>query len=84
MNEKLKMLKVLRSLNKHIYLCIILHCVSMTVSPFTASHDWETVTNVVPGNSSSNRINLAAREKVLNGHQMRLNYSDILFIYFKL
>ena len=27
-----------------------------------------------------NRINLAAREKVLNSRQMLLNYSDIVFI----
>ena len=28
-------------------------CVSMTVLLFTASRDWETVQNVVPGKSSS-------------------------------
>ena len=44
---------VLRSLNKRVYLRIILHRVSMTVLLFTPSCDWETVKNVVPGNSSS-------------------------------
>ena len=36
-----------------IYLCIILHRVSMTVLLFIESHDLETVKNVVTGNSSS-------------------------------
>ena len=35
------------------YLCISLHRVSMAVLLFIASRDWETVKNVVPGNSSS-------------------------------
>ena len=44
---------MLRSLNKRVYLCIVLHRVSMTVLLFTLLCDWETVINVVPGNSSS-------------------------------
>ena len=54
----------------------------MTVMLFTASRDWETVKNVVLFNETVHRngINLTAREKVLNSHQI-LNYSDMLFIY---
>ena len=52
----------------------------MTVLLFTMSRDLETVKNVDPGNSSSNRTDLAARVKVLKSHQMHNNYSDILFI----
>ena len=44
---------VLRSLNKRVYLCIVLHHVSMTVLLSTLLCDWETLKNVVPGNSSS-------------------------------
>ena len=44
---------VLRSSEVRVYLRIILHRVSMTVLLFTASRDWKTVKNVVPGNSSS-------------------------------
>ena len=53
----------------------------MTVLLFTASRDWETVKNVVLFNETlhRNRINLTAREKVLNSHQI-LNHSDMLFI----
>ena len=52
-----------------IYLCMILHHVSMAVLlQFIASRDLETVKNVVPGNSSLKLINLAARDKVMNSH----------------
>ena len=44
---------VLRSSEVCVYLRIILHRVSMTVLLITVSRDWETVKNVVPGNSSS-------------------------------
>ena len=64
-----------------VYLCIILHRVSITVLHFTASRDWETVKMLSQETVNQNRINLTAREKVLNSHQM-LNYSDISFIYF--
>ena len=51
----------------------------MTVLLFTASRDWETVTMLFHERVNRNRINLAARQKVLNNHQM-LNYSDILLV----
>ena len=44
---------VLRSSEVRVYLRIILHRVSMAVLLFIASRDWETVKNVVPGNSKS-------------------------------
>ena len=59
-----------------VYLRINLHGVSMTVLLFTSSRDWETVKNVVTGNSSSKPDQL----KVLNSHQM-LNCSDIFYIF---
>ena len=40
---------------------IILHCVSMLL--FIASRDWETVKNVVPGNSSSKPDQLGSEGK---------------------
>ena len=46
-----------------VYLRIILHRVFMTVLLFTASSDWETVKNVVPGNSSSKPDQLCSEEK---------------------
>ena len=46
-----------------IYLCIILHRVSMAVLLFIASRDWETVKNVVPGNSSSKPDQLGSEQK---------------------
>ena len=51
----------------------------MTVLLFTVSRDWETVKNVSQESEHRNRIDMAAREKKLNSHQM-LNYSEILFI----
>ena len=51
-----------------IYLCIILHRVSMTVLLFIASRDWETVQMLSQETVRRNRINLALREKVLNSH----------------
>ena len=60
---------VLRSLSKQrssslfVYSCIILHRVSITVLQFTASRDWETVQNVVLGNSSSKPDQLGSSGK---------------------
>ena len=51
--------------------------VSKTVLLFIASSDWETVKNVVPGNSSSKPDQLGG--KVLNSHLM-LNYSVLFLI----
>ena len=45
----------------------------MTVLLFNASCDWETV--------HRNRINFAAREKVLNSHQMLIFLIICLFIF---
>ena len=52
----------------------------MTVLLFIESRDWETVKMWSQETVHRNRINLAARENVLNSHLM-LNYSDLLFIY---
>ena len=71
---------VLRSLNKRVYLRIVLHRVFMTVLLFAASRDWETVKMLSQKTVHRNQINLAARDKVLNSLQMLLDYSDILFI----
>ena len=73
---------MLRSLNKRVYLRIILHSVSMTVLLFTASCDWETDKNVVPGNSSSKPDQLGSEgQGAEHSLQMLSDYSDILFIY---
>ena len=60
---------LLRSLIR-IYLCIVLHRVSMAVLLFIASRDWETVKNVVPGNSSSKPDKLGSERK---GDEQSLN-----------
>ena len=58
---------VLRSLNKQrssrLFLHRILHHDSLTMLLFTTSHDWETVQNVVPGNSSLNADQLGSERK---------------------
>ena len=63
---------VLRSLNKQrssrLFLHIILHHISLTMLLFTTSLDWETVQNVVPGNSSLNPDQLGSERNVLNNH----------------
>ena len=69
---------MLRSLNKRVYLRIILHRVSITVLLLC---DWETVKMLSQKTVHRNQINLAARDKVLNSLQMLLDYSDILFIH---
>ena len=64
MNEKCKMLQTLLNSEVRIYLCTILHRVSMAVLLlFIASSDWETVKNVVPGNSSSKPDQLGSERK---------------------
>ena len=50
----------------------------MTVLLFIASHDWETVKNVVPGNSSLKPDHLGGEGK--GAEQSILNYSDLLLI----
>ena len=49
----------------------------MTELLITMSRDWETVKILSQETVNRNRINLSAREKVLNNQQM-LNYSDIV------
>ena len=71
---------VLRCSEVCVYLCMSLHRVSMTVLLFTASRDWATVKNAVPGNSKSKPDQLCNEGKVQNSHQI-LNHSDILCIY---
>ena len=74
MNEKCKAVANLikqRSSHLSVYLCIILHRVSMNVLLlFIASRDWETVKNVVPGNSSSKPDQLGSERK---GDEQSLN-----------
>ena len=48
---------------------------------FIASRDWETVQNVVPGNSSSKPDQLCSERKGDEQSLKLLNYSDLLFIY---
>ena len=63
-NEKCIMLQTLLNSEVRIYLCIILHRVSMALLLlFIASRDWETVKNVVPGNSSSKTGSTSQRAK---------------------
>ena len=65
---------LLRSLIKQrisrLFVYIILHCFSMTVLLFILSRDWETVTIVVPGNSSSKPDQLGSEGK---GAEQSLN-----------
>ena len=66
---------VLRSLNEQ-HTCSLhiftynLHHVSMTVLQFIMSRDWETIKNVVPGNSSSKPDQLCSEGK---GAELLLN-----------
>ena len=63
MNGKSCLIPLLNS-EVRIYLCIILHRVFMAVLLlYIASRDWETVKNVVPGNSSSKPDQLGSERK---------------------
>ena len=71
------MLQTLLNSEVRIYLCIILHRVSMAVLLlFIASRDWERVKNVVTGNSSSKPDQLGSERK---GDEQSLN----VFLYIK-
>ena len=61
---------LLRSLIKQRSSRLFVHRVSMTVLLFIASRDWETVKNVVPGNSSSKPDQLGSEGK---GDEQSLN-----------
>ena len=65
------MLQTLLNSEVGINLCIMSHRVSMAVLLlFIASRDWETVKNVVPGNSSSKPDQLGSER---NGDEQSLN-----------
>ena len=54
----------------------------MTVLLLIASRDWETVKNVVPGNSSTKPDQLGSDRKGDEQSFLKmLNYSDLFFMY---